>query len=223
MHKWSWRSLMLYRAASQWVSFFLFFSLKKYMKAKSKRKGIHKHFRIISVQKQFNQHSPVRCSIKEIWQRLGEFYGMSALDELEEEDEEQESEAEEEEKKRHEFSLPLEEYEQLISEHRQDDQSSVHEEEEEENSPAIPPAKRTRTSKREHSPANSVAESMTSTPEPEEKSSRRTSRGTRKSEYTPEPSTPNSQRSYHTTSRRTGRSSSATIQRGNKRQTNKRK
>lgn len=44
--------------------------------------GIHKHFRIISVQRQFNQNSPVSCSIKEIWQRLGEFYGMSALDEL---------------------------------------------------------------------------------------------------------------------------------------------
>lgn len=44
--------------------------------------GIHKHFRIISVQRQFNQNSPVSCTIKEIWQRLGEFYGMSALDEL---------------------------------------------------------------------------------------------------------------------------------------------
>jgi hypothetical protein len=44
--------------------------------------GIHKHFRIISVQKQFNQNSPVSCTVKEIWQRLGEFYGMSALDEL---------------------------------------------------------------------------------------------------------------------------------------------
>jgi hypothetical protein len=44
--------------------------------------GIHKHFRIISVQRQFNQNSPVACSIKEIWQRLGNFYGMSALDEL---------------------------------------------------------------------------------------------------------------------------------------------
>ncbi|KAG1110263.1 hypothetical protein G6F42_015388 [Rhizopus arrhizus] len=44
--------------------------------------GIHKHFRIISVQRQFNQNSPVACSIKEIWQRLGDFYGMAALDEL---------------------------------------------------------------------------------------------------------------------------------------------
>ncbi|KAI9351855.1 chromatin modification-related protein EAF7-domain-containing protein [Pilaira anomala] len=194
--------------------------------------GIHKHFRIISVQKQFNQNSPVSCSIKEIWSRLGDFYGMSALDELEEEDEEQEEEEREEQEKRkglHEFSLPLEEYEQLISEHRQDDQSisSLHDDNESvtttTTSPNLPPAKRTRTSKRDSSPANSVADSITSTPEPEEgKSSRRTSRGTRRAEYTPEPSTPTGQRS--TMSRRTGRSSNNnTINRGSKRQTNKRK
>lgn len=97
---------------------------------------------------------------------------MSALDELEEEDEEQEEEEREEQEKRrgdslHEFSLPLEEYEQLISEHRQDDQSSIRDDESL-TSPIIPPAKRTRTSKRDSSPANSVAESITSTPEPEE-------------------------------------------------------
>ncbi|KAI8881305.1 CT20-domain-containing protein [Backusella circina FSU 941] len=165
--------------------------------ARCKPVGIHKHFRIISVQKQFNQNSPVSCTVKEIWQRLGDFYGMSALDELEEEDEEQEEEEREEQEKRkgdslHEFSLPLEDYEQLISEHRQDNHSvsstSL--------SPVILPVKRTRTSKRESSPATSVAESVASTPEPEEGKSSRRSRGTRKS--TPEPR------------RRTGRSSSAT-------------
>lgn len=102
---------------------------------------------------------------------------MSALDELEEEDEEQEEEEREEQEKRkglHEFSLPLEEYEQLISEHRQDDQSisSLHDDNESitttTTSPNLPPAKRTRTSKRDSSPANSVADSITSTPEPEE-------------------------------------------------------
>ncbi|KAI7900336.1 uncharacterized protein BX663DRAFT_518308 [Cokeromyces recurvatus] len=143
---------------------------------------------------------------------------MDALDELEEEDEEQE--VEEQEKKKgniHEFSLPLEDYEQLISEHRQDDQSisSVHEES---TSPTLPPAKRTRT-KRDSSPANSVADSVTSTPEPDEnKSARRTSRGTRKSEATPEPN-------LRSSGRRAGRSSSttSTVTRGNKRQTSKRK
>ncbi|CAO3652315.1 unnamed protein product [Mucor hiemalis] len=191
--------------------------------------GIHKHFRIISVQRQFNQNSPVSCTIKEIWQRLGEFYGMSALDELEEEDEEQEEEEREEQEKHkgdeNEFSLPLEDYEQLISEHRQDDQSiSSIRDDESLTSPVFPPAKRTRTSKRDSSPATSVADSITSTPEPEEgKTSRRTSRGTRRSDATPEPSTPTSSRGNSTINRRAGRSSSATTTRGSKRQTNKRK
>ncbi|CEP13794.1 hypothetical protein [Parasitella parasitica] len=185
--------------------------------------GIHKHFRIISVQRQFNQHSPVPCSIKEIWQRLGDFYGMSALDELEEEDEEQEEEEREEQEKRKgdiksEFSLPLDDYEQLISEHRQDDQSisSMREESDTTGSPVLPPTKRTRTGKRDSSPANSVADSITSnnTPEPEEgKPSRKSSRANSKS--TPEPANRNG-------GRRAGRSASnasSTNNRGTKRQT----
>lgn len=69
-----------------------------------------------------------------------------------------------------EFTLPLEDYEQLISEHRQDDQQSVsstRDEESSQTSPQLPPAKRTRRT-RDGSPANSVADSITSTPEPEE-------------------------------------------------------
>ncbi|KAK4521534.1 uncharacterized protein ATC70_012150 [Mucor velutinosus] len=188
--------------------------------------GIHKHFRIISVQRQFNQNSPVACSIKEIWQRLGDFYGMAALDELEEEDEEQEEEEREEEEKKkgdvkNEFSLPLDDYEQLISEHRQDDQSisSIREESDATSSPVLPPTKRTRISKRDSSPANSVTDSITSnnnTPEPEEgKPSRKSSRSNPKS--TPEPAS-------RSGGRRAGRSSStasnaSTNNRGNKRQT----
>jgi hypothetical protein len=69
-----------------------------------------------------------------------------------------------------EFTLPLEDYEQLISEHRQDDQqsvSSMRDEDSGHTSPQLPPAKRTRRT-REASPTNSVADSITSTPEPEE-------------------------------------------------------
>ncbi|OBZ91110.1 hypothetical protein A0J61_00858 [Choanephora cucurbitarum] len=163
-----------------------------------------------------------RCKPVEIWDKLGEFYGMSALDELEEEDEEQEEEEREEQERKKgdtllEFSLPFEEYEQLISEHRQDDQSVSSVQEESSASPVLPPAKRTRTSKRDTSPTNSVADSITSTPEPEEgKSSRRASRGARKSEATPEPAGRNTPR------RAAGRSVN-TPTRGSKRQTNKRK
>ncbi|KAL0088338.1 hypothetical protein J3Q64DRAFT_1808358 [Phycomyces blakesleeanus] len=130
---------------------------------------------------------------------------MEALDELEEEDEEEE---EEDDEKRgemvNEFSLPLDDYEQLISEHRQDDQSTYDE-------PSSPPAKRTRTSKREESPAVSVAESAASTPEPEEGKSKRSSRGVRKSEVTPEPMS-GRQRSGRrtTTGRGTSRSTTRT-------------
>ncbi|KAG1148923.1 hypothetical protein G6F37_002882 [Rhizopus arrhizus] len=181
--------------------------------------GIHKHFRIISIQKQFNQNSPVPCSIGEIWSKLNEFYGMEALNELAEEDDEQEGENEDlKGEPLHEFSLPLEDYEQLISEHRQDDHSGR---EESPMSPSLPPTKRTRIGKREMSPTNSAGDSVTSTPEPEEgKSSRR--RGTKRSEATPEP--PSGRHSAgSSSSRRAGRSSSATRGAGAKRQASKRK
>ncbi|KAI8970060.1 chromatin modification-related protein EAF7-domain-containing protein [Mycotypha africana] len=102
--------------------------------ARCKPVGIHKHFRMISIQKQFNKVSPISCSLNEIWDKLSEFYGMIALDELEEEDEEQEEEEREEQDKRreeaeNEFSLPLEDYEQLISEHRQNHDDLEEEEE----------------------------------------------------------------------------------------------
>ncbi|CEG69825.1 hypothetical protein RMATCC62417_05829 [Rhizopus microsporus] len=178
--------------------------------------GIHKHFRIISIQKQFNQNNPMPCTIQEIWDKLNEFYGMEALDELAEEDDEQE---ERNEDARHlsfqEFSLPLEDYDQLISEHRQDNRS------EREESPSSPPTKRTRTSRRERSPTNSANES---TPEPEEgKPSRR--RGMRKSEATPEPPTGRHSVSMSSShgSKRTARSSGSSRGPGSKRQTNKRK
>ncbi|KAI8636735.1 hypothetical protein BD408DRAFT_406952 [Parasitella parasitica] len=154
---------------------------------------------------------------------VGDFYGMSALDELEEEDEEQEEEEREEQEKRKgdiksEFSLPLDDYEQLISEHRQDDQSvsSMREESDTAGSPILPPTKRIRSSKRDSSPTNSVADSITSnnTPEPEEgKPPRKSSRANSKS--TPEPANRNG-------GRRAGRSASnasTTNNRGNKRQT----
>lgn len=83
-----------------------------------------------------------------------------------EEDDEQEGENEDlKGEPLHEFSLPLEDYEQLISEHRQDDHSGR---EESPMSPSLPPTKRTRIGKREMSPTNSAGDSVTSTPEPEE-------------------------------------------------------
>ncbi|KAI7863536.1 hypothetical protein BDF14DRAFT_1876245 [Spinellus fusiger] len=127
---------------------------------------------------------------------------MEALDELEEEDEKEQGGENRVGDQRHEFSLPLDDYEQLISEHRQDDQSHYEE-------PSSPPSKRTRTSKREESPTTSVAESITSTPEPEDGKSKRSSRGTRKSDATPEPMLSRS-RSVRKTARSTNRGSTRT-------------
>ncbi|KAI8083084.1 chromatin modification-related protein EAF7-domain-containing protein [Halteromyces radiatus] len=152
--------------------------------ANCKPVGIHKHFRIMCVQRQFNETSPAQCSIREIWERLGDYYGMSALDELEEEDKEEEEEEEQQQgdEGHVEFTLPTT-YD--IPDQQQDTTR--------ENSPSIerPPARRTRTStssKRDVSPAVTES-SVASTPEPEEGKSisRRTAR-TRKSEAnTPEP------------------------------------
>ncbi|KAI8145850.1 chromatin modification-related protein EAF7-domain-containing protein [Fennellomyces sp. T-0311] len=125
--------------------------------ARCKPVGIHKHFRIISIQRQFNEKSPTQYSLQDIRDRLSDYYNMSALEELDKEDEEQDEE-EDDEASLHEFSLPLDEYEQLISEHRQDQESSP--------SSSPSPAKKARTIKRETSPISSL--SPTPTPEPEE-------------------------------------------------------
>lgn len=44
--------------------------------------GIHKHFRLISIQRQFNQKSHTPYSIQDIRDRLGAYYDMDALEEL---------------------------------------------------------------------------------------------------------------------------------------------
>lgn len=43
---------------------------------------MHKHFRLISIQRQFNAMSPTPLSLKEIRERLNEYYGLDALEEL---------------------------------------------------------------------------------------------------------------------------------------------
>ncbi|ORY95734.1 chromatin modification-related protein EAF7-domain-containing protein [Syncephalastrum racemosum] len=142
--------------------------------ARCKPVGIHKHFRMLSIQRQFTQKCGRPFSVKEIREKLGDYYSLDALEELEEEDEEEEEEERAEQEKIQglpEFTLPLDEYEQLISEHRQDDGASTA------SSPPAstpPPSKRARV-KKENSPTPSM--SATPTPEPEEgKGSRRSAR-----------------------------------------------
>ncbi|SAM06105.1 hypothetical protein [Absidia glauca] len=129
--------------------------------ASCKPVGMHKHFRIMCVQRKFNETSPSPCSINEIWERLGDYYGMGALDELEEEDKEEKKEEDQQhgDDGYREFSLPS------GFDYDQDDDTTR------ENSPAVerpPSSRRTRTaSRREVSPAVTES-SVASTPEPEE-------------------------------------------------------
>jgi hypothetical protein len=44
--------------------------------------GMHKHFRIISIQRQYNQDNPTPLTIEEIWRELEHLYGIEALNEL---------------------------------------------------------------------------------------------------------------------------------------------
>ncbi|KAG2177311.1 hypothetical protein INT43_007968 [Umbelopsis isabellina] len=131
--------------------------------SKCKPVGMHKHFRIISIQHLFNQESPVACTIEELWREMEQLYGMEALNELEEADEEDDMDTDPVVSGVSEFTLPLDDYEQLIVEHRQDDQSSPAGSV----SPTMTPTKR-KSSKKESSPTSSITGSNASTPEPEE-------------------------------------------------------
>ncbi|KAH8548729.1 chromatin modification-related protein EAF7-domain-containing protein [Umbelopsis sp. PMI_123] len=155
--------------------------------SKCKPVGMHKHFRIISIQRQFNQDNSTPLTIEEIWRELEHLYGIEALNELmgfnlqEEADEEDDMDIDQPGVGVSEFTLPMDDYEQLIFEHRQDDQSSR----QGSTSPTITPVKKKATRK-ESSPTSSITGSNASTPEPEEAKKGRRSRAKR-SDATPEP------------------------------------
>ncbi|ORZ24645.1 chromatin modification-related protein EAF7-domain-containing protein [Absidia repens] len=153
--------------------------------ASCKPVGLHRHFRIMCVQRQFNQSSPSQCSISEIWDRLREYYGMNTLNELEKEEKEADDETERQQglEGRHEFSLPLPfNSDKMIFDHQRSTTQA--------NSSAIgmPLSSQTRVNQQDVSPAVTES-SVASTPEPDEATpSRRTGRSTRKSDIgTPEP------------------------------------
>ncbi|KAI8580924.1 hypothetical protein K450DRAFT_235272 [Umbelopsis ramanniana AG] len=163
--------------------------------SKCKPVGMHKHFRIISIQRQYNQDNPSPLTIEEIWRELEHLYGIEALNELEEADEEDDMDMDQ--PGAGEFTLPMDDYEQLIFEHRQDDQSS----QQGSISPTITPLKK-KAARKESSPTSSITGSNASTPEPEEAKKVRRPRGKR-SDATPEPV------SKTTTGRRSTRGSAA--------------
>ncbi|CAG8436924.1 7627_t:CDS:2 [Ambispora gerdemannii] len=160
--------------------------------------GIHKHFRMIYIHREYNALSPVKCTIQQLWDRLNFFFDLEQLDEMEFEFEGGEGDSDDRSIK--EFSLPMDDYDQLIAEYRKANSSrSV------ESPPSITSITTTTANmkgqkggKKElaQSPTSTTRSTASSSPEPEEpppKKSRRTSRPPKKVETTaetPAPKTP---------------------------------
>ncbi|KAI8827198.1 chromatin modification-related protein EAF7-domain-containing protein [Fimicolochytrium jonesii] len=86
--------------------------------------GVHKHFRMLSMQRYFRRETGVTLTIQQLWNHLSLFYDLGALDAMaDESDDEITFEAR---RKRSgypfkvvaEFSLPGDEFDSIISEHR---------------------------------------------------------------------------------------------------------
>lgn len=44
--------------------------------------GIHRHFRMVNIHRDFNANSPVKCSIPELWEQFSKYYNIEKLEEL---------------------------------------------------------------------------------------------------------------------------------------------
>ncbi|RHZ80281.1 hypothetical protein Glove_137g164 [Diversispora epigaea] len=157
--------------------------------------GIHRHFHMVNVYRDFNANSKVKCTIPELWERFGSYFNLAKLEEL---DREFDEEADED-SAYVEFSLPMDEYYNLIEQNRKAGSSRGA-------SPSPAPSKKGgRTKEPSRSPSNS---SLESTPELEDNTSnkkRRTRTTTRKSDAVEF----NSATTSTTTTKRGGRSRKA--------------
>jgi hypothetical protein len=110
---------------------------------------------MVNIHRDFNANSPVKCSIPELWEQFGKYFNIERLEDLE-----REFDDEGEEDGPHvEFSLPMDEYYNLIAEHRKAGSSRGA-------SPSPAPPK-TQKGKREPSSTSSQTASIESSPEPE--------------------------------------------------------
>ncbi|KAF9109806.1 DNA break repair nuclease [Mortierella sp. AM989] len=190
-----------------------------YAATKFKPVGMHKHFRMINLQKQFNKNSHTPCTIAELWEKLGTMYDLQTLDEREDsgmlvdEDEEEEEEDDEERdisfKNSEEFVLPLHEFDHLVKDVAQEPSRN----------PSPSPMRTTRAH-REGSQTPSVADSSrASSPDGEDApKKRRTSRSTKKSDVNETPSPRTSSTATASSTRRTTRAKAepAPVTRGRK-------
>ncbi|KAF9423325.1 hypothetical protein BGZ94_008337 [Podila epigama] len=152
-----------------------------YAAIKFKPVGMHKHFRMINLQRQFNKMSPRPCTIVELWEKLGTMYNLQALDEREDvagEEEEEEIETDGDElverdysfKNSEEFALPLPDFDDLVHEVLRESSRG----------PSPSPMRTTRAQSQTPSVADS---SRASSPEEDDlPKKRRTSRTTKKSD-----------------------------------------
>ncbi|KAF9436198.1 hypothetical protein BGZ76_004582 [Entomortierella beljakovae] len=192
-----------------------------YAAIKFKPIGMHKHFRMINLHKQFNKNSHTPCTIAELWEKLGTMYDQQTLDEREdsgmfvdEDDEEEEEEDDDEErdisfKNSEEFVLPLHEFDQFVKEVAQDPSRN----------PSPSPMRSTK-GHREGSQTPSVADSSRASSPDEEDApkKRRTSRSTKKSDINEIPSPRTSSTTTASSTRRTTRAKteSTPVTRGRK-------
>jgi len=44
--------------------------------------GMHKHFRMLNIHRDFNANSPVKLTIPELWERLSQYFALDLLDDM---------------------------------------------------------------------------------------------------------------------------------------------
>ncbi|CAG8677805.1 2479_t:CDS:2 [Rhizophagus irregularis] len=137
---------------------------------KNRPVGIHRHFRMVNIHRDFNANSPVKCSIPELWEQFSKYYNIEKLEELEREFDDEGDE----DGPHAEFTLPMEEYYNLIAEHRKAGSSRGA-------SPSPAPSK-SQKGKREPSSTPSHTASIETSPEPEDTKKSRRTRNARKSD-----------------------------------------
>ncbi|KAJ3038088.1 hypothetical protein HDV00_000971 [Rhizophlyctis rosea] len=97
--------------------------------------GVHKHFRMLNVQRFFNKHTGLNVTVDQLWERLALYYNLEELDSLaDESDDEITIEARRKRsaypfKVTAEFNLPSEDFESIITEQRRADSGTDGEDE----------------------------------------------------------------------------------------------
>ncbi|CAB4440039.1 unnamed protein product [Rhizophagus irregularis] len=139
---------------------------------KNRPVGIHRHFRMVNIHHDFNANSPVKCSIPELWEQFSKYYNIEKLEELEREFDDEGDE----DGPYTEFTLPMEEYYNLIAENRKVGSSRSSPRRSPHRSPRSSPSNYSRSSSRSMSPA------PISSPESEDTKKGRRTRNARKSD-----------------------------------------